>query len=439
MRELVRAGRADDDGGRVILFVPRAVIFDGVHRAGGVRIHRVLILFKKLVDGLDRFVFAAEVAAEQLLHLRALGVGEGVDALLCERLHQRAHARGVAAGDLEEQALEVARNEDIHRGGHRLIELAALVVHAGADEVGEDVVFVGGADELADGQPHAHRIVGGENVAEIAGGDGEVDLFSELDLVGREQVEVGGEVVGDLRGEAAEVDGVCRREDDPLLQQLCLALLAREDALDGGLALVEVAAHGEHVDVAPLLRRHLQLLHLADAVARVKDHDLDAVGVLKALERGLARVAAGRDEDEHLFADAAQVAPLAQQIGQEGERHVFEGARRAVEQLEHIQPGVHAHEGRGIPFFKLSVRLFAGSLQFVEVVIVQKFMQYRGRALGVAHRHHRLQLLRSDLRKALRHEQAAVFGDALRDRPRARHTFSPARTDEFHAVLLILV
>ena len=83
-----------------------------------------------------------------------------------------------------------------------------------------------------------------------------------------------------------------------------------EDALDRRLAVVEVALDRHDVDVLPVLRAHLQLLHLGDAVVGIDDHDLDALLVLEPLEGGLARVAARRDEDEDGVLDAQDVAPL---------------------------------------------------------------------------------------------------------------------------------
>ena len=432
LRELVRARRGDDDHGGGVLLVLGDIVARGVHGARGVRVHRVLVLLEELVDGLHRLVLPAEVRPEQLLHRLALLVVQLVHALGGELFHAHLHALRLPAGELEEQAFEVGGDEDIHRGGHRLIELAALVVHARADKIREDVVLVGGADELADGQPHALGIVCGEDIAEIPGGDVKIYGRAHVDLPGRDEVEIGGKIIGDLRGEPAEVDGVRRGEDVSPALELLLARIAREDALDGGLALVEIAAHGEHVDVAPLLRRHLQLLHFGDAVIGVKDHDLDAGGVLEPLERRLARIAAGGDEDEHLLFYADEVAARAQQIRQQSERHIFKGAGGAVEELEHVQPRVDLDEGGGVSALELRVRLFAGGFEPFVVVFVQKFVEHGGRALGVAHGEHRLQLLCGDGGEALRDEEAAVCGDALGDRLRTCHTFSPARADKFH-------
>ena len=434
LRKFVRACRGNDDHRRGVLFMLGDVIACRIHRAGGVRIHRVLIFLEKLVDGLHRFVFAAEIGPEQFLHLLPLFIVQFVHAFGSELVHAQLHALRLPARKLEEQPLEVGRDEDIHRRRHRLEKFAAPVVDARPDEIGQHIVLVGRTDELADGQPHALRVIRREDVPEIARRHGKIDRFARLDLSGGYEVEVCGKIVGDLRGEPAEIDGVRRREDIALLLQLRLALLAREDLFDRGLALVEIAAHGEHVHVAPLLRRHLQLLHLGNAVARVKDHDLYAVRILKPLERRLARVAAGRDEDEHLLLHAGDVAPLAQKVRQQRERQILEGAGRAVEKLEHIQARVYLDERRRVAVLEAGICLFAGGFQPFVIIFVEEFMQDGGGTFGIAHGKHFRKLRARHLGECFRHEKPAVGSDAPSDRLRPRHTFSPARTDKFHCV-----
>lgn len=81
-----------------------------------------------------------------------------------------------------------------------------LLVRSSAPEAVENVVLVGCADELVDGETHALGEVAGEDVAEVAGGDDEARFRGggEALLEGK----VGGEVVGCLGEDARPVDGV---------------------------------------------------------------------------------------------------------------------------------------------------------------------------------------------------------------------------------------
>ena len=175
----------------MVLFVLGAVIIRRILRAGRVCIHRILILFKELVDGLYRLVFPAEIAVEQCLHLFALRIGKGIYALFGKRIHQRAYARRIAAGDLKQEAFEIAGNKDVHRGGHRLIKIAPLIIDAGTDKIGENIILVGCTDELSDGQPHAHGVISRKDIAEISRRNGKVHAVSHFDLIGRDEVEIG--------------------------------------------------------------------------------------------------------------------------------------------------------------------------------------------------------------------------------------------------------
>ena len=118
-----------------------------------------------------------------------------------------------------EQALKVRGHEDVHAGRSSLIKLPLCSVSAGGEEVGQDVVLVGGADQLADRQAHLLCIVAGQNVAEVAGGDAEIDLVAKGNFSRLEQLGISGEVIDDLRHEAAPVDGIGTGKADVPLGQ----------------------------------------------------------------------------------------------------------------------------------------------------------------------------------------------------------------------------
>ena len=60
------------------------------------------------------------------------------------------------------------------------MEGSVPVVNACIDEVGENIVRVGGTDQLVYGKPHLLRVVRGENVAEVACRNDDVDLLAVL-------------------------------------------------------------------------------------------------------------------------------------------------------------------------------------------------------------------------------------------------------------------
>ena len=91
------------------------------------------------------------------------------------------------------------------------------------------------------------------------------------------------DVINDLRGEAAPVDGIARRKLDRLSGQIVAQNGVEKQGFDSGLAVVEVAADGEHFGVRPVGRGHLEALDFADAAVRVEHDDGNAVDVLISL------------------------------------------------------------------------------------------------------------------------------------------------------------
>ena len=90
-------------------------------------------------------------------------------------------------------------------------------------------------------------------------------------------------------------------------------------------------------------RRHLPALDLGGPAVGEEDEDLDALGAAEGLDRGRAGVAGGGADDGDALAGAlqARLEELADQL----HRHVLEGERRAVEELE--QPVVRGDLDEG--------------------------------------------------------------------------------------------
>ena len=166
------------------------------------------------------------------------------------------------------------------------------------------------------------------------------------DGAARGEVGVAAHVVDDLRQQAAPVDRVGRAQGEPVpLGQLGGEVAVVEHGLDRALAVVEVAAEAEHGEVVARLRDHLQLLQGRDAGVRVVDADPGVGAIGEAVERRHAGVAAGRDQDEEVEVGRALGVRLLQRLAEVErhalQRHVLEGQRGAVPELEHVTPRGH--------------------------------------------------------------------------------------------------
>ena len=76
-----------------------------------------------------------------------------------------------ATGCEIEQTLQIAGNENVHRGGHGHVEIAVAIIGAGSQKIGENIVGVGGANHMTDRQSHLLCQVGGKNIAKVSGGN----------------------------------------------------------------------------------------------------------------------------------------------------------------------------------------------------------------------------------------------------------------------------
>ena len=252
-------------------------------------------------------------------------------------------------------------------------------------------------------------IVAGEDVAEVTGGDGDVDLIAEGDLAQIHHVAVCGHIVDDLRQQATPVDGVRGAEHHVMLVQNRLRIGIGKDLLDRGLSVVEVAADSADIDVVALLRCHLVLLHGGYAVDRVKDDDLGMIDVLKALERRLAGIAGGRDQNDRVLAAACLLQGLGEKMRQNLQRHILEGAGGAVPKLQEIQLSaveIDRRDRSGILRAELLDGIGAvdavGDLLLGE--IGQVLCDNTFCPVLIGHREHRFKLLFGDLREALGHK-----------------------------------
>ncbi|MFM8991255.1 MAG: hypothetical protein ACKOUS_16925, partial [Alphaproteobacteria bacterium] len=202
-------------------------------------------------DRLDRLLVGAAPGREAGAQRREPGGRDLGAALGAEARHQGGGRLAPAAPELEQQALEVAGDLDVHRRAEARLDPGERHVALG-DGAPQDVVAVGRDDQRGDGQAHAARRRDGR-----------------------------GDVVGDLHGHARPVDGVHRREGEAVAERD-----VGEHGLEQVLAVVEGPLQRDVVDVGRQHRRHLPALHLRGAALRVHDEDVDRLAVPAGLDRG---------------------------------------------------------------------------------------------------------------------------------------------------------
>mmetsp|Transcript_6754 Transcript_6754/g.28334 ORF Transcript_6754/g.28334 Transcript_6754/m.28334 type:complete len:477 (-) Transcript_6754:1036-2466(-) len=299
---------------------------------GRVRVDDDAMLGMAAADGRDAVGMGAAAGGESKAADGGLLLGAEHEAAGAEVL---LHARTIPAQQIEDEALEVAGLGDVHRGAGGLVRVggAARAIGAGAEELVEHVVLVGGHHQLGNRQAHLPRHMAGADVAEVAARHREADL---LDIALR-GLEVAGEVVDDLGQQTRPVDRVDRAD----------AVLALEGQvvghrLDDVLAIVKHALDGEVVDVGVLQAEHLRLLEGTHAAVGAEHEDLDTLLAAHGVLGRAAGVARRGAQDVQRLTTAAEF--VLEQRAQQLHRHVLEGQGRAIGQA--LQRDVLAQPGQ---------------------------------------------------------------------------------------------
>ena len=297
---------------------------------------QVAVLLKAVADLFGSLLVVGTATSKAFLNGRQRLSIHRVMALCGQVLHPAGNLLG-AAGHMVEKAFQVAGDQDVHGGRSRLVELPAGIVGAGADEVGEDVVFIGGADQPPHRQAHTLGVVACQNVAEVAGGNAEVHRFAPSYGALFRQAEIGVEVIDDLRHQSAPVDGVCTGQADAPLFQGRRHVGIGKDLLDAGLGIVKVAVHRIDMDVIALLGGHLQVLDLTGSGIGIEHRDLDAFQACITRQSRLAGIPRGCHQNPGSLGAVQVLLALKQQLGHQLQSVVLEGAGGTVPQLQRIQ------------------------------------------------------------------------------------------------------
>ena len=125
-------------------------------RNGGVGIAEIIVLLKAGIDLCSASCIISTAAGKRCLNAgQGLGI-DGVHTGLCQVSHPACHF-GAAAADMVQKTLQVAGDQDIHGRRSRLVEGTAGIIGTGLDKVGQDVILVGSANQLAQSFRSARR------------------------------------------------------------------------------------------------------------------------------------------------------------------------------------------------------------------------------------------------------------------------------------------
>jgi hypothetical protein len=232
-----------------------------------------------------------------------------------------------------EEAWEIVGIADVHGVGIGSDGRARLVL-AGEEIARDDVVGVGGGDEAGYGNADTFRENARGEITEIAAGDGDHERHR-----GNRQLAIRGHVIEHLRKQAADVDGVCGREEGTLVE-----LLVGESLLDEALAIVEGARDFEGGNVLTE-SGELLFLRFANAFGRIENDDADSGDSEESVGDGAAGITRGGDENGELTRFAAN--EIAHKASHETRAEIFEGQRGAMEEFEDVQRGREGDEFDG--------------------------------------------------------------------------------------------
>ena len=284
-------------------------------------------------DRVGRLLFCG-VSADKHIKSRLHLIGNSIDAFFAQILHEGCCLLRAVAADMVDQAFQVAGDQDIHGRRAGQDEIAVAVIGACRKEVKQHLIGVGCADQLTDRQSHPGAVIGGEDIAEVACRDNDIDLFALTDHTLLQKSGVCKNIVDDLRNKTSYVDRIGGGEGKAFFCHFFAKCLVAEDLLDFALGIVKIASNADNTGVVSLLGHHLALLNGRNAVLWIKDHDPGALDIRKACHGRLAGVAAGRGQDDDLLLLMILARGSSQKVRQNLQSHILEGNGGTVEKFQ---------------------------------------------------------------------------------------------------------
>lgn len=158
---------------------------------GGVRVDEIVMLAENLFNGFKASFAVDGVGFEISLKLCKRFAVDGEGFVLLQLIHPGCNGLRVATSELEELAFHIRGNQDVHRRRWREDELAVGdVIAAGVDEVGQHAVFVACAEQRAKRSADLLGVPCCQDIAEIAGGNANVERLACFKLALRDQFSI---------------------------------------------------------------------------------------------------------------------------------------------------------------------------------------------------------------------------------------------------------
>ena len=394
--KLGRVGRGQGDHWRCGI---RPYALGGAIARRGVGVEQLLGALMRLANHVENRGVIHAVAGEQLAQLGQRRFGQ-CRRLALETLKQRRNSRPITLVSLKQQTLEVGRHHDIHGGRQRCLQRLLGKVVVGQRAV-QNIVGVGGDDELLDRQPHAVSHVTRKDVAEVGRRHAEADL-----AVWCAQRHPRRHVVDDLGHDTRPVDRVDRHQACTLQKGLI-----GKTRLEHRLGIIEVALNGDIKDIIGLHGGHLAPLDLGDAVVRMQNKNIEVVAVATPLDGRRAGVAGGGAHDHRPLTTLGQ--EMVEDTAQQLQRDILEGQGWTVKHFEQEVVGIELVERHHGIVAEGGVSVAHQTTEGVVInLAIDEGLHHTESDLGIRQPGHGREFVTRKLRDLLRHVETTIAGQA---------------------------
>ena len=174
-------------------------------------IHHIPGIFKGVPDRLFHLL-CGSIAGCKIRKLCLHLFRDAVAPFRSKLLHQLTVLIGVSSGNQIDQTLQVTGNQDIHRWGFRQDKLTIPVIGTCTEEIKKHLIFVGGADQFCNRNPHFLCKVSCQNISKISCRYDYIDRIALLDFSIFQETTISVNIVNNLRHQTTDIDRIGGRE-----------------------------------------------------------------------------------------------------------------------------------------------------------------------------------------------------------------------------------